>query len=144
MYTYLHMILIPYSFWVNIKKNPWWLDGKESASQSTRLRFESSVGRSPEEGNGYPLQYSCLGNPMDRGAWRATVNRLQKSEHDLATKTTTKGESLDKALLRTAWRPNQSIPKEISPGCSLEGRMLKLKLQYFGHLMRRADLLKRP
>ena len=34
---------------------------------------------------------------------------------------------------------NQSIPKEISPGCSLEGLMLKLKLQYFGHLMRRAD-----
>ena len=39
----------------------------------------------------------------------------------------------------TARRSNQSIPKEISPGCSLEGLMLKLKLQYFGHLMRRAD-----
>ena len=39
----------------------------------------------------------------------------------------------------TARRPNQSILKEISPECSLEGRMLKLKLQYFGHLMRRAD-----
>ena len=38
-----------------------------------------------------------------------------------------------------ARRSNQSILKEISPGCSLEGRMLKLKLQYFGHLMRRAD-----
>ena len=36
-------------------------------------------------------------------------------------------------------RSNQSIPSEISPGCSLEGLMLKLKLQYFGHLMRRAD-----
>ena len=45
-------------------------------------------------------------------------------------------------LLRVAWtarRSNQSILKEISPGCSLEGLMLKLKLQYFGHLMRRAD-----
>ena len=45
-------------------------------------------------------------------------------------------------LLRVPWtarRSNQSIPKEISPGCSLEGLMLKLKLQYFGHLMRRAD-----
>ena len=45
-------------------------------------------------------------------------------------------------LLRIAWtarRSNQSIPKEISPGCSLEGLMLKLKLQYFGHLMRRTD-----
>ena len=39
----------------------------------------------------------------------------------------------------TAWRSSQSILKEISPGCSLEGLMLKLKLQYFGHLMRRAD-----
>ena len=41
-------------------------------------------------------------------------------------------------LLRVPWaarRPNQSILKEISPGCSLEGRMLKLKLEYFGHLM---------
>ena len=42
-------------------------------------------------------------------------------------------------VLCTARRSNQSILKEISPGCSLEGQMLKLKLQYFGHLMRRAD-----
>ena len=41
----------------------------------------------------------------------------------------------------TARKSNQSIPKEISPGCSLEGLMLKLKLQYFGHLMRRVDSL---
>ena len=44
----------------------------------------------------------------------------------------------------TARRSNQSILKEISPGCSLEGLMLKLKLQYFGHEMRRATHLKRP
>ena len=47
-----------------------------------------------------------------------------------------------KRLLRFPWterRSNQSILKEISPGCSLEGLMLKLKLQYFGHLMQRAD-----
>ena len=43
----------------------------------------------------------------------------------------------------TAKRSNQSILKEISPGCSLEGLMLKLKLQYFGHLMRRADSLEK-
>ena len=43
----------------------------------------------------------------------------------------------------TARRPNQSILKEISPGCSLEGLMLKLKLQYFGHLMRRVDLVEK-
>ena len=43
----------------------------------------------------------------------------------------------------TARRSTQSILKEISPGCSLEGLMLKLKLQYFGHLMRRADSLEK-
>ena len=49
-------------------------------------------------------------------------------------------------LLRVPWtarRSNQSSPKEISPGISLEGMMLKLKLQYFGHLMRRVDLLEK-
>ena len=49
-------------------------------------------------------------------------------------------------LLRVPWtarRSNQFILKDISPGCSLEGPMLKLKLQYFGHLMRRADLLEK-
>ena len=49
-------------------------------------------------------------------------------------------------LLRVPWtarRSNQSILKEINPGCSLEGLMLKLKLQYFGHLMRRVDSLKK-
>ena len=46
-------------------------------------------------------------------------------------------------ILWTAGRFNQSILKEISPGCSLEGLMLKLKLQYFGNLMRRVDLLEK-
>ena len=50
-------------------------------------------------------------------------------------------------LLRVPWtarRSNQSILKEISPGCSLEGLMLKLKLQYFGYLMRSVDSLEKP
>ena len=46
-------------------------------------------------------------------------------------------------VLWTAMRSNQSILKEISPGCSLEGLMLKLKLQFFGHLMRRVDSLEK-
>ena len=53
---------------------------------------------------------------------------------------------LNKGLLRVPWtarRSNQSTLKEISPGCSLEGMLLKLKLQYFGHLMRRADSLEK-
>ena len=51
-----------------------------------------------------------------------------------------------KRLLRVPWtarKSNQSILKEISPGCSLEGMMLGLKLQYFGHLMQRVDLLEK-
>ena len=51
-----------------------------------------------------------------------------------------------RSLLRVTWtarRSNQSILKEISPGCSLEGMMLKLKLQYFGHLMQTADSLEK-
>ena len=51
-----------------------------------------------------------------------------------------------KRLLKVTWtarRSNQSILKDISPGCSLEGLMLRLKLQYFGHLMRRADSLEK-
>ena len=52
----------------------------------------------------------------------------------------------ERRLLRVPWTariPNQSILKDISPGCSLEGLMLKLKLQYFGHLMQRADSLEK-
>ena len=54
--------------------------------------------------------------------------------------------SVWRRLLRVSWtarRSNQSIPKEISPAYSLEGLMVKLKLQYFGHLMRRADSLEK-
>ena len=45
-----------------------------------------ALGRSPGEGNGNPLQYSCLENPMDRGAWRATVHGVARVGHDLVTK----------------------------------------------------------
>ena len=51
--------------------------------------WESSIlrpGRSPGEGNGNPLQYPCLENPMDREAWQATVNGVARVGHDLATK----------------------------------------------------------
>ena len=45
------------------------------------------TGRSPGEGNGNPLQYSCLGNPIDRGAWQATVHRVaERVRHNLVTK----------------------------------------------------------
>ena len=74
--------------------------GKESACSVGYLDSIPGLGGSPEEGKGYPLQYSGLENFID-------------------------------------------CIKEISPGCSLEGMMLKLKLQYFGHLMRRVDSLEK-
>ena len=65
---------------------PWWLSGKESSYQCNRCRFSPGSGRSPGEGNGNPLQYSCLENPMERGAWQAIVHRIARVGHDLATK----------------------------------------------------------
>ena len=54
-------------------------DGKASAHNEGDLGSIPGSGRSPGEGNGYPLQYSCLENSMDRGAWQATVHRVAKS-----------------------------------------------------------------
>ena len=75
------------------------------------------------------------------------------SQHDLSEFETAERRRIDafelwcwRRLLRVPWtarRSNQSILKEISPGCSLEGMMLKLKLEYFGHLMRRVDSLEK-
>ena len=167
------------------------------------------------EGNGNPLQCSCLENPRDGGACWAAVYGVSQSQtrlmllssssrdgdcsHEikrcllLGRKVMTNLESILKSrditlptkvrLVKamvfpvvmygceswtvkkaerqridafelwcwrrllvpwTARRPNQSILKEISPGCSLEGMMLKLKLQYFGHLMQRVTHWKRP
>ena len=52
------------------------LDGKVSAYNAGDLGSIPGLGRSPEEGNGTPLQYSCLENPMDGGAWQATVHGI--------------------------------------------------------------------
>ena len=63
---------------------PWWLSVKETACQCRKHRFDPWVWKTPGEGNGNPLQYSCLGNPMDRGGWRATVHDNARVRHDLA------------------------------------------------------------
>ena len=60
--------------------------GKESACNAEDLGLICGSGRSPGEGNGNPLQCSCLENTMDRGAWQATVNGVERVGHDLATK----------------------------------------------------------
>ena len=99
------------------------------------------------EGNGKPLQYSCLENPINS----------MKRQKDRALKENSPGSffsSTEELMLLNCWRrflrvpwtarrSNQSILKDISPGISLEGTMLKLKLQYFGHLMQRADSLEK-
>ena len=98
-----------------MKGFPCGLAGKESTCHAGDLGSVPGLERSPGEGKGYPLQYS-----FELWCWRR--------------------------LLRVPWtarRSNQSILKEISPGCSLAGLMLKLKLQYCGHLMRRADSLEK-
>ena len=55
-------------------------DGKESTCNAGNLGLIPGSGRFPGEGNGYPLQYSCLGSPLDRGAWWATVHGVAKSQ----------------------------------------------------------------
>ena len=59
---------------------------KEAACNAGDQGSIPGSGRSPGEGNGNPLQYSCLENPMDRGAWQATVHGVARVEHDLVTK----------------------------------------------------------
>ena len=58
----------------NIDRLPWWLNGKESPANAGDAGSIPVLGRFPGEGNGNPLQYSCLRNAMDRGIWWATVH----------------------------------------------------------------------
>ena len=58
--------------------------GKESACSAGDLGSIPGLGRYPGEGNSYPLQYSCLENPMDRGAWWAIVHGITKSQIQLS------------------------------------------------------------
>ena len=60
--------------------------GKESARNAGGLGSIPGLGRSPGEGHGNPLQYSCLENPMDGGAWWAIVHGVARVGHDLMTK----------------------------------------------------------
>ena len=65
-----------------------WLSGKEFACNAGDVGSIPGSERSPREGNGNPLQNSCLENPMDRGAWEATVHGVARVGHNLATKPT--------------------------------------------------------
>ena len=61
---------------------PWWLSGKESAANAGDTGYIPGSGRSPREGNGNTLKYSCLGNLMDRGAWQAIYSPWRCKESD--------------------------------------------------------------
>ena len=65
---------------------PWWLSGKESACNAGDLGLIPGLRRSPGEGHGNPLQYSCLENPMNREAWWATVHRVSQLDTSETTK----------------------------------------------------------
>ena len=69
-----------------LKGLPGWLSGKESAGNTGNVDLIPGWGRCPGEGNGNPLQYFCLENPMDRGAWWATVHGVARVRHDLVIK----------------------------------------------------------
>ena len=73
----------------HVKGLLWWLRGKESAcntGDTGDMGLIPGSGRSTGDGNGNPLPYSCLGNPMDRGAWQATGRGVARVRHNLVTK----------------------------------------------------------
>ena len=72
--------------WSTHQELLWWLSGKESAYNARDTDLIPGSGRTPGEGNGNPFQYSCLGNPKDRGAWWATIHGVARVGHDLGTK----------------------------------------------------------
>ena len=144
--------------------SPW---GREESDITEWLPFHFSLS-CIGEGNGNPLQCSCLESPRDGGAWWASIYGVAQSQTRLKRLSSSSSSmcgceswTIKKAecqrtdafelwcwirLLSVPWtsrRSSQSILKEISPGCSLEGLMLKLKLQYFGHLMWRAESLEK-
>ena len=77
LYTHIH---------IHIRGFPCSSVSKESACNAGDLCLIPGLGRSPGEGNGNPLQYSWLENPMDRGAWQVTVHGVTRVGHDLVTK----------------------------------------------------------
>ena len=81
--------------------------GKESSCNAEDLGLIPGSGRSPVEGNGNPLQCSCLENPMDRAEWQATVHVVTRVRHDLATKQQKQLQSY--LLLNDIFKGNKNI-----------------------------------
>ena len=82
-HTVSRMVWVYFQLDANIMGFPGGSDGKESTRNVGDPGSIPGSGRSPGEGNGYPLQYSCLENSMDRGAWWATIYGITKSQTQL-------------------------------------------------------------
>ena len=90
------------------------LDSKESFCNAGDPGSILGSGRSPGEGNGYPLPYSCLENPMDRGAWRATVHGgLQRIGHNWVTNTFTEALGLIRSFFKMYEKLQVSTPRNL-------------------------------
>ena len=102
------------------KEFPRCLSGKGSACDAGDTRDVSLIpglGRSPRKGNGNPLQYSCLGNPMDTGAWRALIHGVTRVKHNWATRQQQQLKMTWKmGLTGSDWRKD----KEVTHSCNLE------------------------
>ena len=107
--------------------------GSLESDTTERLHFHFSLS-CIGEGNSNLLQCSCLENPRDGETWWSAIYGVAQSRTRLQRLSSSSS---------SIYRSNQSILKEISPGCSLEGLMLKLKLQYFGHLTQRVNSLEK-
>ena len=95
--------------------------GKESACNAGDPGSIPRSGRSPGDGNGNPIQYSCLENPMNRGAWQATVHGVARVRHDLVTKPPPQAghillKRLQKILLISCYVPQPPLPPKFSRG----------------------------
>ena len=83
---FLTRVRVGFMFWNKDNEGlPWWLGGRESACQYRRCGIDPWVGKSPWKRKWQPTLYSCLGNPVDRGAWQATVLGVARVRHNLAT-----------------------------------------------------------
>ena len=120
---YEHMLPLPFLWEANMPELPWWLSGKESTCNAGNTGLFPGLGRFPGGGNGNPLQYCSLENPIDRGAWRATVHGVARVGHDLVTKPPPPPH-YTRATVSTnlmSWEPYSTLANlsnKIMPSCS--------------------------
>ena len=129
---YLHSLLSP--------RLPWWLSGKQSACQCGRCRSDPGLGRSPGGGNGKPLQYSCLGNFMNRGAWLATINRITRVGYERLTKPPPPTRVLKVKVLVTQSCPALCNPMDCSPPGSSVHEILQARILKWAAILFSGDL----